>query len=102
VTKPSSIPERVTKPEQRLPEVARKADKASYLARKSSEDVATFGQKLNAHTKLLEALRVTQVEHGKRFDSLESEMRKGFATIHVGMRHITALLTVAEVSSDET
>jgi hypothetical protein len=72
---------------------------ARVLAGGADRDVAAFGAKLDAHTKVLNALRETQVEHGQRLDSLErvveegfAEMRHGFSTLNVGMAQITALL----------
>jgi hypothetical protein len=48
--------------------------------------------KLDAHTKVLSALRETQLEHGERLSSLEAEMRQGFAKLGAGMSYITTLL----------
>ena len=38
------------------------------------------------------AMRGTLLEHGVRLDSLESEMRSGFASLRSGMAHIVTLL----------
>ena len=55
-------------------------------------DVAAFGAKLDAHTRTLNALRETQLEHGERLDRLGRELRDGFSTLGTGMARITGLL----------
>jgi hypothetical protein len=86
---------------------------ARVLAGGADRDVAAVTSKLDAHTKVLNALREsqlefreTQLEHGhrldsletrfdgleSRFDGLETEMRQGFAKLGSGMAHITMLL----------
>ncbi len=89
MTKPSSIAERVTKLEEQLPEVARKADDAIFLARKADTDVADFRLELHAHKKVLQALRQNQLE-------MQTEMREGFGMLATGQRRIVELLTVAQ------
>jgi hypothetical protein len=55
---------------------------------------------LRAHTQVLNALRDTQLEQGRKIDEQGHkideqgrEMREGFATLATGMAQITALLT---------
>ncbi|MFI9511023.1 hypothetical protein [Nocardia sp. NPDC052566] len=92
-------------------EACRDAATAQVLAQGADRDVSDVRATLRAHQGSMNALRETQIEHGQkldglrtevdrgfaeldlRFTSLESEMRQGFATLHAGMRQITALLT---------
>jgi hypothetical protein len=62
--------------------------------------VSVFIEKLEVHKVLIEALRETQIEHGKRLERLErnmddgfKEMRSGFSTMAVGQAEITKLIT---------
>jgi hypothetical protein len=62
---------------------------------------------LSKHFRVLNALRETQLEHGRpldslevrfdglegRFDGLETEMRDGFSVLNAGMAQIPAMLT---------
>ncbi|MCP2164572.1 hypothetical protein [Goodfellowiella coeruleoviolacea] len=80
---------------------------ARTLASGAHEDVADVRDRLIAHTKTLNALRETQVEHGQtlaehgkrltsletKLDALETKVDNGFATLGAGMTQITALLT---------
>ena len=50
------------------------------------------GAKLEAHTRVLNALRETQLEHGERLTALERKVDSGFATLGTGMVHVTTLL----------
>jgi hypothetical protein len=91
---------RVTSLEQQMTAVSAEAKAAFVLAREADRDVFVTRDKLNAHTKVLNALRQTQLEHGEklrehdaRFDGLEREMRNGFSTLNVGIAQIIALLT---------
>jgi hypothetical protein len=101
VTEPNSIPERVTKLEQQMTDVNRKADDALTLARGADGDVADFRTEMRAQRKVIHALREIQVEQGKKIDALAKEMRdgfretrEGFSKLSVGMAHIAALLGV--------
>ena len=47
---------------------------------------------LRSHTRVLNALRETQVEQGRALADLRVEMRAGFATLATGMADITRLL----------
>jgi hypothetical protein len=89
------------------------ASHALVLAKGADRDVASFGDKLAAQQKLIEAVRETQVTHGQRLDvldrkadllddkvdlldgrltSFQAEMREGFARQAIGQAQITALL----------
>lgn len=72
----------------------------SKLASGAYEDVSRVQLALNAHFRVLNALRETQLDHGRRldslegrFDGLESEMRDGFSVLNLGVAQITAMLT---------
>jgi hypothetical protein len=108
-------PERVTKLEQQMTEVNRKADDAITLARGADRDVADFRTELRAHRKSLEALRDTQIDmlsdmRQMKSDMLQvktdmhemkTEMREGFSKVGVGMAQITALLTIEQEKSED-
>jgi uncharacterized protein (DUF3084 family) len=80
---------------------------ARELASGAYEDLSRVQLALNAHFRVLNALRETQLDHGRRldslegrfdrlegrFDRLESEMREGFSVLNLGMVQITAMLT---------
>lgn len=105
-----------------MPRVRQDAAAARVLAGGADRDVAAFAAKLDAHTKVLNALRETQLEHGERLsslegrfdsmegrfgslerrvDSLEHKVDSGFAKLGEGMAHITALLE-GMVEGDQT
>jgi chromosome segregation ATPase len=101
---------RVTALEHEMRRVREDAAAARVLAGGADRDVAALTIKLDAHTKVLNALRETQLEHGNRlaalearfdglearFDGLESEMREGFAKMAAGMAHIVTLIESIE------
>ncbi len=94
---------------------------ARTLASAAHEDVAEVKTALNAHFRVLNALRETQVDHGQRLDRLEArfdvleakvdqgfaqvdrnfaqvdrnfaEVERQFSIVHVGIAQITAMLT---------
>ncbi|WP_433267276.1 hypothetical protein ACQPZF_01020 [Actinosynnema sp. CS-041913] len=80
------IEARLVAVEQQLLLVRQDAAAARVLAGAADRDVSEFRQALNAHTKTLNALRETQLEH-------QRETRDGFAKVHQGMNEITGLLT---------
>lgn len=69
---------------------------ARVLAAGADRDVSDVRADVRAHTRVLSALRETQLELRTEFrESLDAqgrEMREGFATVHAGMAEITALL----------
>jgi hypothetical protein len=104
---------RVSALESQMRLVRADAAAARVLAGGADRDVSAFGAKLDAHTRALNALRETQLELREvqreqgvaigvlgqrvdgltqRVDSLEGEMRKGFAMTAAGMARITTLL----------
>jgi len=72
---------------------------ARVLAGGADRDVEALSAKIDMLKVLLDALRETQVERGRRIDnmerrldSLETEMRAGFARLGVGQDAILTLL----------
>lgn len=92
--------------ETQMRSVRQDAAAARVLAGGADRDVSAFGAKLDAQQQLLEALRETQIEHGRRldghdgrfdhleqrFDSLESQMWQGFTNLERGQNVILDLL----------
>jgi chromosome segregation ATPase len=97
---------RVRRLEQEVPqlrgevaEVRTEATAARFLAGGADRDVSEVRAELRAHTSALNALREGQRElwdgqreQGVRIDSLEREMRTGFATVNAGVSQIITLL----------
>ncbi|MFI9383041.1 hypothetical protein [Kutzneria sp. NPDC052558] len=78
--------------EQQMQAVRQDAAAARVLAGGADRDVSALATRLDAQTKLLMALRETQVEQGDRLTSLEAEVRQGFGALATGQAEITALL----------
>lgn len=76
----------------RLSAVEHEATAARQLAAAAYEEVGSLAAGVRANTSLLNALRETQVEHGLRLNSLESEVRTGFAVTGQGIATIVSLL----------
>jgi chromosome segregation ATPase len=103
---------RVTALESQIRLVRADAAAARVLAGGADRDVSALAAKLDAHTRVLNALRETQLEQGMaigelnhrvgglehRIGGLEHEMREGFAMIATEMARITALLGGTEGS----
>jgi hypothetical protein len=90
---------RVAALETQMRTVRQDAAAARVLAGGADRDVSALATRLDAQTRLLEALRETQVEQGRRLfdqgeriDNLEAEMRRGFSTLAVGQAEILTLL----------
>ncbi|TQM44401.1 hypothetical protein FB388_1766 [Pseudonocardia cypriaca] len=104
---------RVSALETQLRSVRQDAAAARVLAGGADRDVSAFGAKLDAQQRLLEALRETQIEHGRRlaghdgrfdhvegrfdhleqrFDALESQMWQGFTNLERGQNVMLDLL----------
>jgi hypothetical protein len=104
---------RVSALETQMRGVRQDAAAARVLAGGADRDVSAFGAKLEAQQRLLEALRETQIEHGRRlaghdgrfdhlevrfdhleerFNGLESQMWQGFANLERGQNVIVDLL----------
>jgi uncharacterized coiled-coil protein SlyX len=98
---------RVSALETQMRGVRQDAAAARVLAGGGADrDVSAFGAEVEAQQRLLEALRETQIEHGRRltghdgrfdhleerFNGLESQMRQGFANLERGQNVILDLL----------
>lgn len=83
---------RLTAVERQLAEVRQDAAAARVLAGAADRDVSDFRQIFSAHTRTLNALRETQLEHGERLAAAEAKFDDGFAKLNVGMAQISALL----------
>lgn len=113
---------RVTHLEHSVTDVRQDAAAARVMAGAADRDVSEFRQVQNAHTKVLNALRETQVEHGKilgehgkilgehgkilvehgkRLDSLEDRVSAGFSMMSTGMAQMTAMLVDIERKIDD-
>ncbi|MFE4665768.1 hypothetical protein ACFRI7_11520 [Streptomyces sp. NPDC056716] len=65
----------------------------------NDRDVAEFKTEQRAQRQLLMALRETQVEQGRKIESLEAEMRGGFATVLVAVHAIADRLSASEADT---
>ncbi|SEC12251.1 hypothetical protein SAMN04489727_2647 [Amycolatopsis tolypomycina] len=72
---------------------------ARVLAGTADRDVSEFKQILNGHTKVLNAMRETQVEQGQRldlleskFDQLDAKVDRGFTKVNIGIEQMSRLL----------
>jgi chromosome segregation ATPase len=113
---------RVSALENQMRGVRQDAAAARVLAGGADRDVSAFGAKLDAQQRLLEALRETQIEHGRRlaghdgrfdhvegrfdhleqrFDALESQMWQGFTNLERGQNVILDLLRRRNVHGGE-
>ena len=92
MTEPDNIAERVSRLEASVADARKDAAAARILAGGADRDVSEMRTELKAHTKVLNALRETQVEQGKemrggfaqvesRFAKVEGDMREGFAQV---------------------
>jgi chromosome segregation ATPase len=93
MSEPAELEGRVRRLETEMSEVR-------HLARGASWEVGSLRAELRSHTRVLNALRQTQVEQGRDLDGfrqevaeLRTEMREGFSVLAVGQAQITALLT---------
>ncbi|MGW7008787.1 hypothetical protein ACWGCW_39965 [Streptomyces sp. NPDC054933] len=64
------------------------------LTAMNDRDVAEFRTELRAHCQTLHALRETQLEQGRQIQALDTEMRRGFATV------LTAVQAIADRLGD--
>jgi uncharacterized protein involved in exopolysaccharide biosynthesis len=83
---------RVAALETEMAVVRGEAAAARALAAGADRDVAEYRAEMRSHTRVLNALRETQIEHGTRLDELTEEVRGGFATVNTGMAQIVTLL----------
>ena len=83
---------RVTALEEQARYTRQDAAAARILAGTADRDVSEFKQTLNGHTKVLNAVRETQVEDHARLDRLEAKVDSGFTKINVSIEQIGRLL----------
>lgn len=83
---------RVTVLEEQVRSTRQDAAAARVLAGTADRDVSDFKQTLNGHSKVLNAVRETQIEQGQEIADLRAEMRSGFTKINVSMDQISRLL----------
>ncbi len=74
-------------------------EKHTVTLEKHTVTLAQHGAKLDMHKALLDALREIQIEQGKKIDSLEQRMSRGFSMLAVGQAEILALLNRIDDSS---
>lgn len=93
------IEARLAAVEQQMLTLSQDAAAARVLAGGADREVGALATRLDAQTKLLMALRETQVEQGNRLggldtkvEGLEAEVRQGFGSLATGQAEITALL----------
>jgi hypothetical protein len=93
------IDARVMVLEREMPEVRK-------LAADASKEVGDVRAQYRAHTKLLEALRKTQLDHHRemnaRFDSQDAKVTEQFTMLNLGMAQILALMEITRRESDES
>lgn len=89
----ATVEQDVAEPREQLALASSDAAAARTLAAGADHDVSEVRAELRAHTQALNALRETQLEHGRRLDEHGREMREGFSTLATGMAQITALIT---------
>ncbi|WP_103337480.1 hypothetical protein [Amycolatopsis sp. CA-126428] len=90
---------RVTALEEQVQHTRQDAAAARVLAGTADRDVSDFKQTLNGHTRVLNAVRETQIEHGQRldrlesrFDQLDAKVDSGFTKVNIGMEQMSRLL----------
>jgi len=97
---------RVSALEHEMRQVRQDAAAARVLAGGADRDVSTLGAKLDAHTRTMNALRETQLEHGERLSILERKVDNGFTEMRgkldaaaAGQQQVVTLLTTSSTSS---
>ncbi len=78
--------------EEQMLSTRQDAAAARVLAGTADRDVSEFKQTLNGHTKVLNAVRETQVEQGQRLDRLEAKVDSGFTKVNIAIEQIAQLL----------
>ncbi len=80
--------------ERRLRAIAQDAAAARVLAAGADRDCAEMKVELRSHTKVLNSLRETQMEHGKAIKHLEKRMDEGFKVMNEGFKVMNEGFTV--------
>jgi hypothetical protein len=74
MSEPNEIHERVTRLEYQMVDARKDAAAARVLAGAADRDVSEMHAQLRAHTRTLNALRETQLEHGERLAGVEGQL----------------------------
>jgi hypothetical protein len=86
------IERRVAAVEAELAIVRQEAAAARALAAGADRDVAEYRAELRGHTRVLSALRETQLEHYNEHKADAAELKADVAEIKVGLTHIVRML----------
>ena len=88
LTEQHDLAKRVTDLEHHMTEIRRDSADALILAKAADRDLSSFRAEFRAHRQALNALRETQIEHGRQLRGvrtetrdLRTEMRQGFARV---------------------
>lgn len=84
---------RLTSLEHEVARLREEAAAARALAAMADRDVSEIRTELRGHNQVLNALRETQLEQGRKIDEQGWKIDEGFAKVAIGMAQITALLT---------
>jgi chromosome segregation ATPase len=86
------LAERVTALEAEMAVVRQEAAAARALAAGADRDVAEYRAELRAHTRTLNALRETQLEHYAELKVDVAELKADVVELKAGISHIVTLL----------
>lgn len=78
--------------EERVAEIKRDAAAARVLASDSDRDVTLLGEEIAAHTRVLSAMRGTQLEHGRVIDTLADHADECSGKLAADLTDIARLL----------
>ncbi|EHR52443.1 hypothetical protein SacmaDRAFT_4253 [Saccharomonospora marina XMU15] len=78
--------------EERMAQIAQDAAAARVLAGGADRDVTQVSETLAAHTRVLNALRETQLKDRGETDTLAGRVDEGFGKLTAGMTDISSLL----------
>jgi predicted nuclease with TOPRIM domain len=81
MTEPDGIPERVTRLERELIDVRADARVARLLAAGADHDVSEVRAEMRGHRRAMEALRATQLDHGRAMHEGFARMEMKFAAV---------------------
>jgi hypothetical protein len=85
-----SLERRVTAVEAEVAQVRREAAAARALAAGADRDVADYRAEMRAHTRGLEALRQTQIEHYAEHKAEFAKVNDEFARVNTGIGRVEA------------
>lgn len=84
----STIEERLAALEAELPQIRQEAAAARALAAGADRDVADYRAEMRSQTRMINALRETQVEQGR----VQTEQGQALDEVKAGMTHMIGLL----------